>query len=120
MHVSLIHSRIVGLSSTILVVHLPAQLVDETASLVRETVTSRLPNADGAGLILDLSEVELINSIGITCLLQAQDHCRRQGAQLFIAALSPSILTFLTQLKLAKRFPTVATVEEAVAQLDGT
>jgi anti-anti-sigma factor len=115
----MIQSRITGHSSTILVVLLPAQLVDETASLVRETVSSRLPNADGAGLVLDFSEVELINSIGITCLLQVQDHCRRQGAALFVAALSTPIQTFLSQLKLAKRFPSVATVEDAIAKLDG-
>ncbi len=114
----MIHSRIAGAASTILIVHLPAQLVDDTASLVRDEVASRLPHADGAGLVLDFSEVVLVNSIGITCLLQVQDHCRRRGAGMLIAAVSPAIQTFLIQLKLAKRFPAMPGVEDAVAALD--
>lgn len=114
----MIQSRISGAASTILIVHLPSQLVDETSSLVREQVTTRLPNADHSGLVLDCSDVSLINSIGITCLLQVQDHCRRCGAGMLLANVPNSIHTFLTQLKLAKRFPAMPTVEEAIASLE--
>jgi len=113
-----IQSTLTGLSGTTLVVRLPLQLVDETVGMVRDEVVHRLPNADGAALILDCAEVELINSIGITCLLQVQDHSKRLRAPMVLAAVPESIAVFLTQLKLIKRFPSLASVDEAVASFD--
>lgn len=102
-----------------LVVRLPSHLVDETAALIRDEVAQRLPNAEGAGLVLDCSEVKLINSIGITCLLQVQDHCRRVKAGMLLASVPSAIETFLKTVKLDKRFPAQGRVEEAVAELEG-
>ncbi len=93
-------------------------VVDESSGPVRDEATHRLPNAEGAGLVLDFAAVELINSIGITCLLQVQDHCRRLGARMLLAAVQPSIHTFMKQLKLDKRFDFSPTVDDAVASLD--
>ena len=117
---TIIRSELGGQSQTILIVSLPAMLVDETSGPVRDEVARRLPNADGAGLVLDCREVELINSIGITCLLQLQDECRRRHAGMALAALPQSIRTFLARLKLDARFGRYDTVEEAVAALDRT
>jgi anti-anti-sigma factor len=103
----------------ILVVRLPAQLVDETATLIRDEVAHRLPNADGAALVLDCSEVTLINSIGITCLLQVQDHCRRMKATMLLASAPAAIEGFLRTVKLDKRFPSRGSVDDAVAELEG-
>ena len=97
---------------------MPPQLVDETSAMVRDEAVQRLPNADGAGIVLDCAELELINSIGITCLLQVQDHCKRMRAKLLLAAVPTGIETFLTQLKLNKRFQTTGSVEEAVAAIE--
>ncbi|MGE3106994.1 MAG: STAS domain-containing protein [Phycisphaerales bacterium] len=115
---SLIVSRLAGAASTILVVRVPPQLVDDTASLLRAEVASRLPNADGAGVVLDFAQVELINSIGITCLLQIQDQCRRLNSAMYLAAVPEPIQTFLSQLKLLKRFPAFPSVEDALAAMD--
>lgn len=113
-----LRSELVGRGQTILVVSLPPMLVDETVGPVRDEITRRLPNSDGAALVLDCREMELINSIGITCLLQAQDDCRRRGARMALAALPAQIRTFLGRLKLDTRFPRYETVEEAVAAMD--
>jgi anti-anti-sigma factor len=115
---STVRSEIVGQSGTILVVHLPGAVVDETAVPIREEVIRRLPNADGAGVVLDCRDVYLVNSIGITCLLQIQDHCRRQGAGMSLAGVPPTIASFLRQLKLDTRFTRHESPEEAVAALD--
>lgn len=117
--VSIVSSQLSGLNGLVLVVRLPAQLVDDTSALIRDEVAHRLPNAEGAGLVLDCAEVSLINSIGITCLLQVQDHCRRMKAGMCLAAVPPAIETFLRTVKLDKRFPAHATVEGGVAALDG-
>lgn len=115
---SIIQSKLSGDAGTILVVRMPPQLVDETSAMVREEAVQRLPNADGAGIVLDCAELELINSIGITCLLQVQDHCKRMRAGMLLAAVPPAIQTFLTQLKLNKRFPAAGSVEEAVMVIE--
>jgi anti-anti-sigma factor len=115
----LVRSELRGDASTILVVVLPRALTGENASLVRDEVTGRLPNADGAAAILDCSEVTLINSIGITCLLQVQDHCRRFGARMYLASVPPAIRTFLRQVKLDGRFPAAESVDDAVRTIEG-
>lgn len=99
-------------------VQLPGAVVDETAVPIREEVVRHLPNADGAGVVLDCRDVYLVNSIGITCLLQIQDHCRRQSAGMALAGVPASITAFLKQLKLDSRFTRYDTIDEAVAALD--
>ena len=99
-------------------VQLPGAVVDETAVPIREEVVRHLPNADGAGVVLDCRDVYLVNSIGITCLLQIQDHCRRHGAELALAGIPASIIAFLKQLKLDSRFTHYPTLDEAIAAID--
>lgn len=111
-------SQLSGETGLVLVVRLPSHLVDETATLIRDEVSHRLPNADGAALVLDCAEVTMINSIGITCLLQVQDHCRRMKAKMLLASVPGAIETFLRTVKLDKRFPAQPSVEDAVAALD--
>ncbi|HYE02536.1 MAG TPA: STAS domain-containing protein [Phycisphaerales bacterium] len=111
-------SELRGQARTVLVVVLPAKLVDETAEPVREAVRTGLPNADGAGVVLDCAAVGLINSLGITCLLQVQDHCRKRGAPLVLAGVPDGIVAFLSRLKLDARFPRAASVDEAVVRID--
>ena len=113
-----IRSETTGQTGTILVVQLPGAVVDETAVPIREEVVRHLPNADGAAVVLDCRDVYLVNSIGITCLLQIQDHCRRLGAGLALAGVPASITAFLKQLKLDSRFTRYDSVDEAVAALD--
>lgn len=116
--VSLIRSELAGQARLVLVLQLPPKVVDETSDAIREEVSARLPNCEGAGVVLDCREVELINSIGITCLLQVQDYCRRHRARLVLAAIPPAIAGFLARLKLDRRFERHETVEDAVAQID--
>lgn len=111
-------SQTVGRDRAILLLRLPTMVTDEQVSLIREEVQTRLPRQTGAGLVLDCQGVELINSIGITCLLQVDEDCRKQQAKMLLAAVPASISQFLRQLKLDRKFRTVATVDEAVALLE--
>jgi anti-anti-sigma factor len=111
-------SQLVGRDRAILHLRLPTMVTDEQVSLIREEVRSRLPRQSGAGLILDCQSVELINSIGITCMLQVDEDCRKQQARLLLAAVPVSISQFLRQLKLDRKFKTIATVDEAIALLE--
>jgi len=69
------------MSEGVLVIESPAVLSHETAEGVRSCGERRLPNRDDAGLVLDMSEVRLITSIGIATMLQLQELVRsvREG-----------------------------------------
>lgn len=110
-------SQLAGPDSTVLIVHMPGRVTDEHVGPIREEVRSRLPRVQGAGLILDFSGTELINSIGITCLLSIEEECRARGVRVVLAMLPATVVSFLRQLKLTGRFQLCASVDEAVSQL---
>jgi len=111
-------SQLVGRDRTVLLVRLPVMVVDEQVTAIREEARTRLPRVAGAGLILDFSSVELLNSIGITCLLQVEEDCRKSGGAMVLTGLSPAIDQFLKQLKLNRRFVCLPTIDDAVARFD--
>ncbi|MGH7132643.1 MAG: STAS domain-containing protein [Phycisphaerales bacterium] len=107
-------SQLVGRDLTVLVLQMPGKVTDEWTTAIQNEVRSRLPRVAGAGLVLDFQNVELINSIGITCLLQLEDDCRRAGARMLLAAVPPFIWAFFKQVKLDRRFTAAADVDGAV------
>ena len=111
-------TEILGSDRTILVMRLPSTVADEQVTLIREEFRSRMPRQLGAGLVLDFTAVELINSIGITCLLQLEEDCRRMKAPMLLASLPPMIAQFLRQLKLDRRFVALTAVDDAVARIE--
>lgn len=114
----LFRTRRAGSADQILVFELPEQLVDDTIEPVQTAVRAALPQSDGAALVLDAANLALLNSLGITALLQIQDLCRTRQAGMAIAALPQSTRTLLSQLRLDKRFDLYGTVDEAVVSLE--
>jgi anti-anti-sigma factor len=107
-------TQVVGLEQNVLLVAMPPHVTQEVAGVIEEEVRNRLPRVTSAVLILDFSGVSLINSIGITCLLQLQAECRKRQARMYLAALPEPIAKFLRQLKLDRRFLIAPTVEAAM------
>lgn len=112
-------SQLAGRDQTVLVLHMPGKVTDEWTTAIQNEVRSRLPRGAGSGLVLDFTHVELINSIGITCLLQVEEDCRRQGARMLMASVPERIWGFFKQVKLDRRFTAVADIDSAVAALGG-
>lgn len=110
-------ASLAGPDGAILLVCVPRLLTHESAEPLRDVVAHRLPNRDGAGVVLDMGEVELISSIGIAALLQVFEHCRDRGAEALIANLPIRQRDFLRMLKIDTKFRFVSTVEEGVARL---
>ncbi len=98
-------------------VRAPRGLDHESAEALRDCVAFRLPNRDGAGVALDMADVEMISSIGVAALLQVVEHCRDRGAGVILAALPERQRDFLAMLRIDAKFSFCATVEEAVARL---
>ena len=103
-----------GPDGRVLVVKPPKNLTHETAEAVRTCVEARLPARDDAALVLDMSDVRLISSIGIAALLQIDEHCRVAGAPFLLASLSDHQIELLEMLRLDHKFPRHPTVEEAL------
>jgi len=111
-------SQVLGKDHTILVVRLPTMVTDEQVTPIRAEVRARLPRVAGAALVMDFEGVELVNSIGITCLLQVEEDCRRQGARLLLAAMPAPIYQFLRQVRLDRRFQCVPTLDQAIDAIE--
>jgi len=107
-----------GSRDTILVLVMPPELNHETAQPLRVQVESELANADGVGLVLDMSPVELVSSIGVTCLLQLEEIVKDRGGHMVLADVPPIQQRFLAMLRLDRRFRSLPTVEDAVRELD--
>ncbi len=107
-----------GGGGQVLVVVVPRELNHETAQGVGEVVGRRMPAVDGVGLVLDMSGTEMISSIGITALLEAQEAAREVGGVMVICGLSGELLAFMRMLGLAGRFTTREGMEEGVAVIE--
>jgi len=112
---SALGSMVTGSDNHVLVVHLPTRVTDEWISQIRNEVETRLPPLRGAGLVLDFENVSLINSLGITCLLNLEELCKKRGAGMRLANVPPVIHEFLKRVKLHNRYPSSPSIDEAVA-----
>jgi anti-anti-sigma factor len=106
--------KLAGRDGECLVVVCPPELTHDSGEQVLRAVKRHLPNRDHAACVLDMTHVGLISSIGITALLQIEEHCADRGATLRLAGLPERQRQFLRMLKLDSRFVFVASVEEAV------
>lgn len=104
-----------GRDGEALVIVCPPEITHDSGEALLRAVKRHLPNRDHARCILDMSAVGLISSIGITVLLQADEHCADRAAKFLIAALPERQRQFLRMLKLDAKFTFADTVENALA-----
>lgn len=102
-----------------LVVRIPGDLTHERAGSLRGAVERNLPNQEGAAVVIDMSEVLLVTSLGVAALLQIQEFCLDRRAPLRLVGLSERLVRFLGMLGLGTKFECGGTVEDAVAELGG-
>ncbi len=112
-----VHATLTGPDDAILLVRVPRLLTHESAEPLRDAVVQGLPKRDGAGVLLDMADVELISSIGVAALLQVFEHCRDQAAVVIIAGLPARQRDFLRMLKIDAKFRFAPTIEDAITEL---
>lgn len=110
--------QLAGRDGAVLVVRIPGELNHETAEPLRDLVQRRLPNRDGAGLVLDFADVLLISSIGVAALLQVHEFCRDREATMVLAAVSRRQLDFFKMLTIERKFQRAGDVASAVAMVE--
>lgn len=80
---------------------------DLVASTVEEQRASMMKALETAGtkVVLDLTEVEIIDSLGITLVLGLFKSCQKSGAAFSIEGVKPDILRVFKLFNLTKFFP---------------
>ena len=77
-----------------------------------------LNEAQTKGIILDLSELQYVNSSGINGWIKMLTKTRTKGKELFLANLSPAVEKLVAITKLNSIFNICASVEEAQNKLN--
>ncbi len=95
-------ARLIGSANMVVSTDLKDQLLDLVADEPRQ-------------LILDLSRLEFISSMGLSGIIAAHLRCRHHNGMVKLAAPRPEILELLTVTNLTRLFPIHASVEEAMA-----
>lgn len=100
------------------VFHMKGRLMDQQqADRLMSTLDTELASGIRS-VILDMSELQYMNSTGLNILINVLTRTRNAGGDTLIAAVSNSVRQLLVVTKLDTVFTITATVDEAVAKLD--
>jgi anti-sigma B factor antagonist len=97
------------------VVRLSGDVDLESAPALTETLRAVLDTIGTKPLVLDLTEVEFMDSSGLGVLVGAHQQAAVQGSSLILAGLHPRVAKILRITKLHKVFTVVESVDEAIA-----
>ena len=89
---------------------LPERLDASTVQDLRESVWLAVDSTPGSDVVLDVSQLVLVDSVGLGLLLSAHRACRTQGRRLVLAHPQPALLRLLAVTRLHR----VLHVERAV------
>ncbi len=99
--------------SDVTVVELHGDIDGETAEPLRGAITEIIAG-QRAGVVLNMSEVEFIDSQGLELLLWVRDYCRQNRVPLRLAGLGENCATILEITRLQDEFDCHAELAEAV------
>ncbi len=86
----------------------------DSGNELRDRLVSMI-EADTRHLILDLADLEFINSVGLGGIIAAHLRCRRADGEILLAAPQPAIRELLDVTRLTKLFSIHDTVDSALA-----
>ena len=98
-----------------LLVRLSGDVDLESAPALTETLRTLLETIGAKPLVLDLTEVEFMDSSGLGVLVGVHQQAAVQGGALILAGPHPRVAKILRITKLDKVFTVVDTVDEAMA-----
>lgn len=99
--------------STVTVIDLQGEVDGDLADTLKNTVSEIVSNRR-TGIVLNMSDVGMIDSQGLELLLWVRDYCRRNKAQLRLAALDENCNTILEITRLDGEFDCHTELAEAV------
>jgi anti-sigma B factor antagonist len=96
------------------VVRLSGDVDVESSPALAQTLMTVLADLGAQTLVLDLTEVEFVDSSGLGALVGAHQRASLQGSTLILAGLHPRVAKVLRITKLNKVFSVADSVEEAM------
>jgi anti-sigma B factor antagonist len=99
--------------NTVTVIDLQGEIDGELADVLKNTVSEIVSNRR-AGIVLNMSDVSMIDSQGLELLLWVRDYCRRNKTQLRLAALDENCEKVLEITRLDGEFDRHTELAEAV------
>jgi anti-anti-sigma factor len=102
-----------------LVLHLAGRLDNSTTDGLKSSLDLHVGNcrAEGDRLILDLSGVDYISSVGLRLLMLAARQSREQGGTIVVAALQPVVREIFDISRFNLVFQCFGSVREALARV---
>jgi anti-sigma B factor antagonist len=97
------------------VVRLSGDVDVESSPALTETLTTVQAGLGAEPLVLDLTEVEFLDSSGLGVLVAAHQRASLQGGTLVLAGLHPRVAKVLRITKLNKVFTVADSVDEAMS-----
>ena len=94
------------------VVHLAGEVDLEHSPQIRKVLLAAVQQ--GCFVLVDMAEVNYIDSSGIACLIEALQEARKNGANLALIAVNPQALRVLELARLDTVFPIHADLTSAV------
>ncbi len=101
------------------VFHLKGRLMDQHQADRLMTALDETLDAGHSSVILDMGELQYMNSTGLNILINVLTRTRNAGGDALIARVSTAVRQLFVVTKLDSVFIITATVEEAVAKLKG-
>jgi anti-anti-sigma factor len=99
--------------NAVTVIDLQGEIDGEFADALKNAVSEIVSNR-GTGIVLNMSDVGMIDSQGLELLLWVRDYCRRNKAQLRLAALDENCNKILEITRLDSEFDCHTELAEAV------
>jgi len=99
-----------------IIVQLQGELEGDVVELFQNTITN-IVGEPKAGIVLDMSDVEFIDSRGLEQLLWSRDYCNQNKRQLRLAGLDENCKRILEITRLGNEFDHYAELAQAVRSL---
>jgi anti-sigma B factor antagonist len=99
--------------NAVTVIDLQGEVDGELADALKNTVCD-IVSKRGTGIVLNMSDVNFIDSLGLELLLWVRDYCRRNKSQLRLAALGENCEKILEITRLQSEFDRHTELAEAV------
>ncbi|HMU13975.1 MAG: STAS domain-containing protein [Bacteroidetes bacterium] len=98
--------------------HMTGRLMDQKeADHMIEVLEQELGSGTGANVILDMSQLQYMNSTGLNILISVLSRTRKGGGETLISGMSTGVKQLFTVTKLDTVFTIKDTVEEALGSL---
>ena len=101
------------------VFHLHGRLMDQQqADHLMKVLDENLNGKEGMNVVLDMEKLLYMNSTGLNIMISVLTRTKKTGGQVVLAAVSHGVRQLFVVTKLDTVFPTLDTVELALAKLN--